>query len=276
MDKHVDPADSSDLPPADELPFVAPSRELEITAPFQWFALGWADFRATRKLSMIYGGILVLISYLLAFLSWQLGGVVLLFSLLSGLVFIAPVLALGLYSVSCQLEEGHKPKLAYCIREGKRHIGNELLYSLVLLIIFLVWVRAGSGIHIFFPMRAEPAISELLTFYAIGSAVGSIFATVVFCASAFSLPMMMDRETDAITAVITSTNAVIKNPLPMLVWALLIGFCVVACVLTAFLAMTVLIPVLGYATWHGYRQTIDASMWKVNKKINDEYPLVQK
>lgn len=272
MEQSEHKSSESDLPSPDQLPFVAPSNTLPLFAAFDWLKLAWKDFRAAPGVSLTYGSVLVLISYLLAILSWHLGGAVLLFSLLSGLVFIAPVLALGLYSVSCQIQSGYKPKLAYCIREGKRHLGNELIFSVVLLIVFLVWVRAGSAIHIFFPMESEPGLSQYITFYAVGSVVGAVFASIVFCASAFSLPMMMDRKADAITAVLTSVNAVMKNKLPMLIWASIIVTSVVLCLLTAFLGMAIIMPIIGFATWHGYRQTINAHQWEENKKLNDAYP----
>ena len=259
-------------PDPDQLPFVAPCRTLSTWAALNWLSLAWQDFRAAPWVSLSYGLILVTVSYILAFASWHLGGAVLLFSLLSGLVFIAPVLALGLYSVSCQIAAGQKPKLAYCVREGKRHLGNELVFSVVLLIVFLVWARAGSAIHIFFPVEAGTALSEYITFYAIGSAIGAVFATIVFCASAFSLPMMMDRKADAITAVLTSVNAVKCNKIPMLIWAMMIAASIVLCIVTGFLAMAIVMPILGYATWHGYRQTIDASMWEENRKLSDQFP----
>lgn len=242
-------------------------------AALEWMSLGWKDFKAAPRVSLMYGSILMAVSYGLAILSWNLGGAVLLLSLLSGLVFLAPILALGLYSVSCQIESGYKPRLAFCIREGKRHLGNELVFSVVMLIVFLVWVRAGSAIHIFFPMESNPEISEYIIFYSVGTVVGAVFASIVFCASAFSLPMMMDRKADAITAVLTSVNAVMSNKLPMMVWVCIIVATVVICLLTAFLAMAVLMPLLGYATWHGYKQTIDASIWQENQKLNEQYPV---
>ena len=253
---------------------MAPSNKLPLFAGFDWIKLAWQDFKKAPRVSLIYGSFLVLISYALAISSWYLGGAVLLFSLLTGLVFIAPVLALGLYSISCQIQSGYAPKLAFCIREGKRHLGNELVFSFVLLIVFLVWIRAGSGLHIFFPMEAEAELSEYLFFYGIGSMVGAVFAAIVFCASAFSLPMMMDRKADAVTAVLTSINAVMKNKLPMLIWIGIIASFVLICLLTAFLAMAVLMPLLGFATWHGYRQTINPEMWQENKKLNEKYPRV--
>ncbi len=256
----------------DLLPFVAPCNKLPMWAALDWLKLAWADYKAAPRVSLAYGGALVLVSYILTYLSWQLGGAILLFSLLSGLVFIAPVLALGLYSVSCQIQSGYKPRLAYCLREGKRHLGNEMIFSVVLLIVFLVWARAGSAMHIFFPMESGSALSEYVIFYGIGSLVGAVFATIVFCASAFSLPMMMDRRADAITAVLTSVNAVRNNKLPMLVWGSILVLSVLICFATAFLGMLVIMPLLGYATWHGYRQTIVAEKWPENVKLNEQTP----
>jgi len=276
MDNIEQTGSMQSLPEPDQLPFVASCNKLPMFAALEWMALGWKDFKASPRVSLIYGFILTVISYLLALLSWKLGGAVLLFSLLSGLVFLAPILALGLYSVSCQLESGFDPKFAFCIREGRRHLGNELVFSVVMLIVFLVWVRAGSAIHIFFPMESDPELAEYIIFYSVGSVVGAVFAAIVFCASAFSLPMMMDRKADAITAVLTSVNAVMTNKLPMMVWACIIVATFLICLLTAFLAMTVLMPILGYATWHGYKQTIDASIWQENQKINEQHPLDDK
>ena len=257
----------------DQLPFVAPCNKLPLFAALDWVVLSWKDFKASKRVSLIYGTALMLISYLLAFASWKLGGAILLISLLSGLVFIAPVLALGLYSVSCQIQAGYTPKLAFCIREGKRHLGNEMMFSMILLVVFLLWTKAGSAIHIFFPMQSDPALTEYITFYAIGSLVGAVFASIVFLASAFALPMMMDRKADGITAVITSVHAVLENKLPMLIWVSIIVASIVICFLTAFLAMPIIMPLLGYATWHGYKQTINAELWQENKKLNEKYPV---
>ena len=92
----------------------------------------------------------------------------------------------------------------------------------ILLVIFLVWARAASMTHVFFPALARPSLAELATFLAIGSMIGSLFAAFVFCISAFSLPMIVDRKADMVTAVVTSFNAVLRNKAAMLVWALLI------------------------------------------------------
>ena len=249
------------------LPFVAPSRRLETADPVTWLKLGWQDFKRAPCTSLCYGVFLVLLGYVLAYLTWQLGGYVLMFSLMSGFVFIAPVLAIGLYSVSCQLEQGLKPKLGYCLREGHRHLGSEMVYSMILLVIFLIWARAGSAVHIFFPLQADPDLSDFAVFLIVGSLVGSIFALLVFSASAFSLPMLLDRKVDTVTAVLTSVHAVFKNKAAMVVWLSIILAAVLVSFLTALLGLAILMPVLGYATWHGYRDTIQVEGWPENVKL---------
>ena len=90
----------------------------------------------------------------------------------------------------------------------------------------------------------------------VGTAVGAIFAGLVFVASAFSLPMMLDRNTDAITSALTSINAVKSNIPAMLVWAALIVSLVLVGFATAFVGFAVVLPWIGHATWHAYRETI--------------------
>jgi len=252
---------------AQNLPFVAPCRKLELTEPLNWLRLGWQDFRRAPGPSLWYGGVLVLISYGLAFVTWKLGGYVLILSVMSGFVFIAPVLAIGLYSISCQLQRGLKPQIGYCLREGRRHLGDELVYSMILLVIFLVWARAASMVHVFFPVEAQPHFGDLAIFLTVGSTVGTLFAALVFSASAFSLPMMLDRQVDTVTAVLTSVNAVLRNKGAMLLWVMIILACVAISFATALLGLAVLMPVIGYATWHGYRDTIQAEAWPEHAKL---------
>ena len=90
----------------------------------------------------------------------------------------------------------------------------------------------------------------------VGSLVGAVFAAIVFCASAFSLPMMLDRGTDAITSALTSINGVIKNRGVMLLWAALIAGLVLVGFATAYIGLAVVLPLIGHATWHAYRETV--------------------
>lgn len=242
-------------------PFVAPCNTLRWSAPLGWLAAGWRDLRRAGPRSLAYGLFLVITSWVMTLLAFRLGSYVLVLSLLSGFVFLGPVLALGLYSLSRQIGRGERPSLARSLAASRRHLGNEMVFALVLLIVFLVWARAASMVHVFFPVEAHPGWGALIPFLAVGSAVGSLFAAITFAASAFSLPMMIDREVDTITAVVTSINAVLRNKGPMLVWMALIAGLTGLGFATAFLGLGVVLPLLGHATWHAYAETIDASAW---------------
>ena len=91
-----------------------------------------------------------------------------------------------------------------------------------------------------------------------------VFALISFAASAFSLPMLLDRRTDGVTAALTSANAVLKNKPAMLVWICLILLAVIIGFATGFIGLAVTMPVIGHATWHAYKDTIDASAWPAN------------
>ena len=246
---------------ASELPFVAPCRQLSINAPIRWLKLGWQDIKTAPRPSLTYGSLMLMFSYLISLIAWEFGSFYMLLSLLSGFIFLGPILAIGLYSISCQIQIGREPVLGYCIREGKRHLSNEAFFAVLLLIVLLVWARATSVIHVFFPMDADPNWEDLILFLSIIGFVGTLFASFIFCLSAFSLPMIMDRKVDMITAGITSFNAVLNNKLVMLFWAFIIVMCVALSFLTGLLGLVILLPLIGHATWHGYQETIDASKW---------------
>ena len=125
--------------------------------------------------------------------------------MLCGFVFLAPVACIGLYAISAQIERGEPVSMKRTFRAaGQRYIGNEMIFALVLLVIFLIWVRAGSAISIFFPMESDPDWKDLVAYLSVGTFVGAIFTTITFSASAFSLPMIMHRDVDSITAIVTS------------------------------------------------------------------------
>lgn len=257
----LDRPSSSPEKPIEIKPFVAPARDLDPRAPLQWLRLGWADFRQAPLLSLTWGLICVLLFSLVAWAAWLLGRWILLISVLTGFVFIAPLLAFALYSVSRKICVGQTPRLAETLAAARKPFANSLVFALVLLIIFLLWARAGSMVHIFFPSHVT-GIGGLLTFLAIGSAVGSVFALVTFAASAFSLPFIANRDVDVVTAVVSSINAVLRNKWTMLVWVTLIVLLTGIGLATALLGLIVIIPWLAYATWHAYRAALDVSGWQ--------------
>lgn len=245
----------------DELPFVAPCRALPAAAPFTWLQKGWHDMTRAPLQSLFYGILLTLLSMLIAVMTWQLGLLALYLGLASGFVFIGPFLAMGLYSISHQIETGRRPTLSYSLSEGRAHLRDALVLGICLLIVLLVWARAATIMSVFRPASGFPTWREFIPFLGIGSAVGAVFASIVFAATAFSLPMLLDRRTDAITSVVTSINATLRNKPAMMVWGALIALAVLAGFATMLLGFVVLLPLIGHATWHAYRATIDASMW---------------
>jgi len=262
MSEQIDAVSGEPTAEAKPLPFVAPCRELDMGAPMRWVRLGMADLRRAPAASLIYGLAATLISYAAAYAGFVGGGPLVLLTILSGLTLIGPVMAIGLYSISCQLQAGLVPTIGYCLRDGARGVGHMALFSSVLLVLFLLWVHVGHLLHLFFPAGGfSNSRADLFFFFGIGSALGAVFAVITFCISAFSLPMIMDRRADLITAMITSINAVLSNRRVMMVWAALILACVVASVLTGLLGLVLIFPVIGHATWHAYQDTIDASAW---------------
>ena len=243
------------------LPFVAPCRKLHPRAPFTWLRKGWNDVVHGWRPTLSYGITLVALSWLITWLAFRLGSYILVFATLTGFVFIAPVAAIGLYEVSRQVAAGRKPMMIVTVRGIRRVFSNAMVFSLTLLVVFLVWARAVSMISVFMPMAAEPALADLWPYLLVGTMVGAVFSALIFSVSAFSLPMIDDRETDAITAVVTSVNAVLRNKRAMVNWAAVIVVSVLLGFATGFLMFIIMIPLLGYATWHGYLETIDASAW---------------
>ena len=254
-----EPACETDQP----LPFVAPCHDLSPGSPIEWLKAGWSDYKATPALSLAWGLFCWLLSILITWFAWKVGGWVLLISLLSGFVFVAPLLCFGMYSVSRRLCMGQKPTLAWTIRAARRPFTNSLVFALVLLIIFLLWARAASMVHIFFPSDGQVRLEDLFLYLGVGSAVGSVFALVCFSASVFSLPFIANRDVDVITAVVSSINAVLRNRWTMLFWAILVAIFTVVGFATAMLGFIVIIPWLGYATWHGYRSALIVDQWEV-------------
>lgn len=245
----------------DQLPFVAPCNQLEVTAVFRWIKLGWHDFKRAPRQSLSYGFIMMLLSYIASFFALEFGNFYSVLALLLSFLLLGPGIAIGLYSISGQLQEGKPPFLGYCLREGRRHFGNTGVFMLILMVVFLLWARAASMLHVFYPVELNASLESYITFLAIGTSVGAIFSFIIFTASAFSLPMILDKKVDVVTAIVTSVNAVLHNKKVMLVWSICIFLSVLLSFATAFIGILVFLPVIGHATWHAYKETIDASQW---------------
>ena len=243
----------------DEMAFVAPCRKLSPWAPLRWVKKGIGDLMRAPQQSMAYGLSVALMIGIVCLLAWFRGSQWFMFAMLGGFVFLAPLTCIGLYAISAQLERGQQPLLIRTARAAwKRHFSNEMIFALALLVIFLVWARAAVMVSVFFPTDGSPTIRDWIMYLGFGSMIGAVFAAVTFSASAFSLPMIMHRDVDSITAIVTSVNAVLRNKRAMLVWLTLVVLLLLLGVVTAFVGLIVIIPVIGFAAWHGYLETIVA------------------
>lgn len=251
----------TERPVAEELrPFVVPCRRLDGRAPLRWLAAGWRDVRRAPALTAVYGAVIVLVSVAISALAWQLGRFALLAALLSGFVFVAPLIAVGLYSVSCALEEGRRPQLSDSFRLIRSIPGQAAVFALIQMVVLFTWSRSGMMVSAFMPIEPDN-IQSLIEFLAVGSAFGTVFAALTFATTAFSLPMIADRDVDMVTAVVSSVNAVLRNKRVALIWASLIALITLIGFATAFVGLGLLMPWLAYAAWHSYRETLDSSTW---------------
>lgn len=250
------------------LPFVAESNELPWNAAFGWLAAGWRDVMRTPRLTLAYGSIIFLVSWGVSLMAWWLGRFALLAALLSGFIYIAPMLAVGLHSVSKDLEAGRPVSFRRSAAHMLRVLGHGAVYALMLLVILFVWSRSGMMLYAFFPVE-EGERAVLLEFLAVGSVIGTGFAALIFASAAFALPMIVDRDADMVTACLSSVHAVLRNKPAMAVWAVCIVALTAAGFLTGYLGFVLIMPWLAYSAWHAYRATLKPEPWPVKPDLTD-------
>lgn len=240
-------------------PFLVPCRQLAWSAPWRWLAAGWRDVLRAPGLTLVFGVVIVLISAAVSLMAWWLGRFALLALLLSGFVYAAPLVGVGLYSVSRALHAGRRPRLRDTFAVARQVMGQAGIFALVQLVIILVWSRAGMMLTAFLPVEAGDA-SAGYEYLAIGSLIGAVFALFTFAVTVVSLPLIADREVDMITACLSSLNAVLRNKRVMALWGTLIAVLTAAGCVT-IVGLGLVMPWLAYATWHACRDTLDASAW---------------
>lgn len=238
-------------------------RVVPASAPLDWLVRGWGDLYAAPLASCFYGtafatmgwGLVALYDFAYEYVSTLAGAF-----LLAG-----PFLATGLYALSRERESGREPRLLPSLTAWRENPGGLGVYVLVIAVIFLVWARASLVTFALFSAGTMPDLKDFLArafspgnieFVIVYFAAGAMFATLVFAVSVVSVPMMLDRNNDAVSAAILSVQVLGKNPGPMALWALLIVVLTVIGFATAFVGLVVVMPVIGHATWHAYRDCV--------------------
>ncbi|OYW88045.1 MAG: hypothetical protein B7Z20_03550 [Sphingobium sp. 32-64-5] len=240
------------------------ARDLAPGAPFAWLREGWRDLVTRPGPSLLYGIFVFLLSAgIVAGLIW-LALDYALFPAIAGFLVFAPALAIGLYDKSRALELGEPVSLRHMLLPHARAGGEVLFTGALLCGVMLLWMRAAVIIYaLFFGVRPFPGIDHIapmlftsstgITMLVVGTLVGGLFAAFSFAISAFSIPMMLDKRVDALTAMGTSWALVWNNLPVMLIWGTLVLALFLISAATGFVGLIIVFPWLGHATWHAYR-----------------------
>ena len=246
----------------------SPFRRVEMDAPWAWLSDGWRDMWRAPQVSLVYGAVFSLASIVLAGALYLLDWLYMLLPLAAGFMLVGPLLAVGLYETSRRLDAGLPVSLFNAAFVSARSPSQLALIGLVLMLVLLAWNRIATLLIALFigsdllgsgPQQIEALIESLfftwsgLLFLMVGSAIGAVLAAIVFALSALSIPMLMVRDIDAISAASLSVRAVLANYRPMLLWAWLIAILTAFGIATLFIGLAIMFPLVGHATWRAFR-----------------------
>ncbi len=231
----------------------------------QALASGWSDFRSAPAFGLFFASIFALGGLALTYLLVARGELTWAIPAAAGFPLIAPFTAVGLYEVSRRREQGLAMSWP-AILGAVRGRGDEQILSMgvIIFVAFGFWlivahvifsiaiVESGAGSESLEFLVTRPGLIML----ALGSLVGGVMALAFYAVTLFSLPMLIDREVDFLTAIITSLAAFRANLTVLLAWAFIIAVLLFIAMVPAFLGLLVVLPVLGHATWHLYRKTL--------------------
>jgi len=231
-------------------------------------AAGLRDFQAAPAYGLFFGAIYALGGIAIVLSVVWLGIGYLAYPLAAGFALIGPFVAVGLYEVSRRRELGLPLSwgavLGAVLQQGQREMGWMAFVTLFIFIIWMYQVRLLLALFLGFSAfgTLTQFINMLLTtpegllFLAVGNVVGAILALVLFSLTVVSFPLLLDRDVDFITAMITSVRAVVMNPVPMLAWGIIVAIDLIFSAVPSFLGLIITLPVIGHATWHLYRRVV--------------------
>lgn len=239
----------------------------------RWLRLGWSDFRGAGWPSLMHGLIVTGMSIVIveiALLFWPL-----LPGAVSGFLVVGPILATGLYALSRRREQGQPSGLHdvfYAWRCATRCL---IRFGLLLLFVGTAWVLASMTLFHFFVTVEINTPMDFVRYvfqqddgiFLLWTILAGLVAAVMFAVSVVAVPMLVDRDVTTPKALTTSVRAVAENPVTMTAWALFILVATGFSVATAMLGFIVLYPLMGHASWHVYRDVVDASGLPARKPV---------
>ncbi len=228
---------------------------------------GWRDFRRAPAFGLFFAAFYVAGGLVLAAVAMASGQEWWLMPFVVGFPLIAPFAAVGLYEVSRRIEADEpldwKQVLSVVVAQKDRQVPS---MAMVVLLMFMFWVFVAHttfalfmGVSSLTNVSSSPEIlfqGRGLMMLLVGTLIGAGFASVLFSITVVGLPLILDREVDLISAIIASFQAVAANPGVMLVWAGVIAGMLFIGILPMFLGLFIVLPVLGHASWHMYRQVM--------------------
>jgi uncharacterized membrane protein len=249
-------------------------RRVETEAPWTWLSEGWRDLWRAPQVSLLYGAGFSMASMGLTAALYYLDWLYMLLPLTAGFMLLGPILAVGLYETSRRLDAGLPISIFHALFVTTRSPSQLALVGMVLMIFLLAWNRIATLLFALFlgsdllgpgPLQIEMMVETLfftwsgLLFLVVGSAIGAAMAAVVFAISAFSVPMLLVRDMDAISAILLSLRAVAANFRAMFLWAWLIALLTAVGIATLYIGLALMFPLVGHATWRAYRSIFTES-----------------
>lgn len=242
-------------------------RTIRLSAPFGWLAEGWRDLTKAPAPLLLYGLGVAAVSLALCYGVYVTNGAFWMIVLTIGFVMVAPILGMGPYEAGRRIELGERPGLGQILFVRAAFRQDVAYLSLLLVMIYFLWGRVAQIVYGLSTYQIHRDVDSLVAF-AVGSSegramlltgtvTGGVLAFVTFALVVVSAPMLLNPRANVFAAVATSVRAVNANFFPMLLWAVIITVLLLLSAATGFLALIVIFPWLGLASWRAYRSLVE-------------------
>lgn len=239
-------------------------RRIEGNRPWRWLAAGVADMKRAPAASLFYGLVIAAVGALVLTLSWSAAHLVP--ALVGGFLLVAPFFAIGLYDISRQADAGGAVDGRASLTAWRRNSGQIALFGVVLMLTLIAWERLSAIIFALFYGGEIASVERLFADVLLSGhywplviayfGIGALVALTVFAIGVVTAPLLLDRDADVVTAIVTSVTCCQRNPGAMLLWAVLIAVLTAIGFATYAIGLVVVFPIIGHATWHAYRDLV--------------------